>query len=188
MSFPGYCGPGISSNIIIYFCLLHNQGGRFKIVSIIDHVLCVLLFMNGFMPSAPIAILILLGSMANSGFCESLFCHCVASAGCLIILASCICFSLCPRNNSNSLLANQCFKQGNDRKVRKHHFRPAFPSISIAVLVITTVLSTIESIELQIGHFSRSSYSGPQYRMQSFLHVWIFSTSKPKEQIIYFAS
>jgi hypothetical protein len=40
----------------------------------------------------------------------------------------------------------------------------------------------------QIGHFLRSSYSDPRYRMQSFLHVWIFSTSKPNRHIICFAS
>jgi hypothetical protein len=84
----------------------HNQGGRFKIISKIDHVLCVLLFKKGFMPSVLIAILIFLGSMANSGFCESMFCHYVTSAGCLIITASYLCFSLLRRNNSDSLFAN----------------------------------------------------------------------------------
>jgi hypothetical protein len=112
ISFPGCCGLGISPDIIIYFCLLHNQGGRFKIVSTIGHVLCVLLFLNGFMPSVLIAILIFLESMANSGFCKSMFHHCVASAGCLIILASCLCFSLCHCNNFDSLFANQHFKGG----------------------------------------------------------------------------
>jgi hypothetical protein len=112
MSFPGCYGPGISTDIIIYFCLLHNQGGRFKIISTIGHVFYVLLFKKGFMSSVLIAILIFLGSMANSRFCESMFHHCVASAGCLIILASCLCFSLCHRNNYNFLFANQCFKRG----------------------------------------------------------------------------
>jgi hypothetical protein len=36
-----------------------------------------------------IAILIFLESMANLGFRESIFHHCVTSVGCLIILASC---------------------------------------------------------------------------------------------------
>jgi hypothetical protein len=112
MSFLGCCGPGISPDIIIYFHLLHNQGGRFKIISTIGHVLSMLLFMNGFMPSVLIALLIFLISMANLGFHELLFCHCVASIGCLIILASCLCFSLCHCNNSDSLFANQCFKRG----------------------------------------------------------------------------
>jgi uncharacterized membrane protein len=113
MSFPGCCGPGINPNIRIYFCLLHNQGGRFKIISTIGHVLYALLFMNGFMPSVLIAILIFLGSMANSGFLASMFQHCVASARCLIIPTSCLCFSLCNHNNSDfSLFANQCFKRG----------------------------------------------------------------------------
>jgi hypothetical protein len=103
----------MSLGIIIYFCLLHNQGRRFRIVSTIGHVLCVLLFMNGFMPSVLIEILIFLGSMANSGLHRSMFCHCVASVVCLIILASYLCFCLCHRNNSNSFLfANQCFKRG----------------------------------------------------------------------------
>jgi uncharacterized membrane protein len=110
LQLPGCCGPNISHDIIIYFHLLHNQGGRFKIVSTIGHVLCVLLFKKGFMPSMLIVILIFLGSMVNSGFCESMFRHGVASTRCLIILASCLCFSLCHRNNSNSLFANQCFK------------------------------------------------------------------------------
>jgi hypothetical protein len=112
MSFPGCCGPDISPDIIIYFYFLHNQGGRFKIISTIGHVLCVLLFKKGFNPSVPTAILIFLRSMANSRFYESMFHHCVASAGCLIIPASCLCFSLCHRNNSDSLIANQRFKQG----------------------------------------------------------------------------
>jgi hypothetical protein len=60
MLFSGYCGPDINPDIIIYFHLLHNEGGRFKIVSTISHVLCVLLFMNEFMPSVLIVILILL--------------------------------------------------------------------------------------------------------------------------------
>jgi hypothetical protein len=35
----------------------------------------------------------------------------------------------------------------NDRKLSKHFFRPAFSSVSVAVLVITTIFSTIESVE-----------------------------------------
>jgi hypothetical protein len=109
---PRLLRPWYQSDIIIYFCLLHNQGGTFKIVSTIGHVICVLLFMNGFMPSVLIVILIFFGSMANSGFRESMFRHCVASAGCLIIPASCLCFSLCHHNNFDSLFANQHFKRG----------------------------------------------------------------------------
>jgi hypothetical protein len=99
MSFLGCCGPGINPDIIIYFCLLHNQGGIFTIVSTIGYMLCVLLFMNGFIPSVLIVILIFLKSMANSEFRESIFRHGVASAGCHIILASCLCFSLCHHKN-----------------------------------------------------------------------------------------
>jgi hypothetical protein len=117
MSFPGCCGLGINSNITIYFNLLHNQGGRFQVVSTIGHVLCVLLFMNGFMSSVLIAILIFLRSLANLGFRKSMFCHNVAPVGWLIILASYLHFSLCHRNNSNSsLFANQRFKRGMIRK------------------------------------------------------------------------
>jgi uncharacterized membrane protein len=126
MSFLGCCGPTIKPDIIIYFHLLHNQGGRFKIISTIDHVLCVLLFMNGFMPSVLIAILIFLGSMVNSGFCELMFHHYLASAGCLIILTSCLCFSLCHRNNSDSLFANQCFKRGMIGKYQNTFLGPPF--------------------------------------------------------------
>jgi hypothetical protein len=112
MSFPGCYGPGISTDIIIYFCLLHNQGGRFKIVSTIGHVICVLLFLNWLMSSVLIAIIIFLVSMANSEFCKSMFYHCVASVGCLIIQASYLCFSLCHLNNSDFLFANQRFNRG----------------------------------------------------------------------------
>jgi uncharacterized membrane protein len=112
MSFPDCCGPDINPDIIMYFCLLHNQRGRFKIISTIGHVLCVLLFMNEFMPYVLIVILILLGLMANSAFHESMFHHCVASVGCLIILAFCLCFALCHRNNSDSLFANKRYKRG----------------------------------------------------------------------------
>jgi hypothetical protein len=145
MSFPGCCGPYINSNIIIYFCLLHNQGGRFKIINTIGHVLYVLLFMNEFMPSVLIVILIFLGSMENSGFHESMFHHYVASAGCLIISASCLSFYLCQRNNSDSLFANQHFKRGMIGKYEKHFFRLTFSSV--AVLFITTIFSMIESVE-----------------------------------------
>jgi hypothetical protein len=97
-----------SISILTYFHLLHNQGGRIKIVNTIGHVLCVLLFMNGFMPSMLIAILIFLGSISNLGIRESMFCHCVASVRCLIILVSCLYFSLCHHNNSDSFsFANQ---------------------------------------------------------------------------------
>jgi hypothetical protein len=72
-----------------------------KIINTIDHVLCVLLFMNEFMPSVPIEILIFIGSLANSGYRESMFHHYVASTGCLISMASCLCFSLCHCNNSD---------------------------------------------------------------------------------------
>jgi hypothetical protein len=126
ISFLGCCGPGISPDILIYFCLLHNQGGRFKILSTIGHVLCVLLFKKGFIPLVLIAILIFLGSMANSGFHESIFHHYVASAGCLIILASCLCFSLCHRNNSDSLFINPCFKQGMIGKYQNTFLGPPF--------------------------------------------------------------
>jgi hypothetical protein len=70
MSYPGYCGPDINPNNLIY------QGGRIKIVSTINPVL---LFMNGFMPSVLIVILIFLGALANSGIRESLFHHYVTS-------------------------------------------------------------------------------------------------------------
>jgi hypothetical protein len=109
ISFPDCCGPGINPDIIIYLCFLHNQGERFKIVSTIGHVL---LFMNEFMPSVLIVILIFLGSIANLGFHEAIFHHCVESAGCLIIPASCLCLSLYHCNNSDSLFANQSFKPG----------------------------------------------------------------------------
>jgi hypothetical protein len=126
MPFPDCCGPSISPDIIIYFCLLHNQGGRFKIVSTIGHVICVLLFKKGFKPSMHIVILIFLGSMAKSGFHESMFHHYVASAGYLIILTSYLCFSLCHRNNSDSLYANQCFKRGMIGKYQNTFLGPPF--------------------------------------------------------------
>jgi hypothetical protein len=138
----------------MYFCLLHNQGGRLYIIRTIGQVLCVLLFMNGFMPYVLIAILIFLGSSANSGFRESMFCHCVASAGCLIN-PSPLCFSLCHRNNSDSFLfANQRTNQRMIGKYQKHLFRSAL--CSVAVLIITTIFSTVESIESTNRALSRS--------------------------------
>jgi hypothetical protein len=181
MSFPGWCGLGIKPDIIIYFCLLHNQRGRFKIINTIGHVLCVILFMNGFMPSMLIMILIFLRSFANLGFRESIFHHCVASVGCLIIPASCLCFSLCHHNNSDSFVFKLALQMRNDRKVPKHLFRPALSSV--AIVVITAIFPMIESVNPKIGHFSRSSFCSPQYRMQSFLHAWIFSTSKPNRRL-----
>jgi hypothetical protein len=117
------CGPGINPNVIIYFRLLYNQGGRFKIINTIGHVL---LFMNGFMSSVLIAILIFLGSMTNSGFRESIFQHCVALVGCLIISVYCLCFSLCHHNNSDSLFANQRFKRGMIGKYQNTFVGPPF--------------------------------------------------------------
>jgi uncharacterized membrane protein len=149
MSFLGWCDLCIKPDIIIYFRLSHNQGGRFKIVNTIGHVLCMLLFMNGFMPSVLIMMLILLGSFANSGFCESIFHHCVASAGCLIISTSCLCFSLCHRNNSDSFLfVNQRFKRGMIGKYQNTFLSPPF-------------LQMRNRSSPQIGHFLSSSYSSP---------------------------
>jgi hypothetical protein len=134
------------------------------------------LFMHEFMPSVLIMIQIFLRSFANLGFRESIFHHCVASAGCLIISASYLCFSLCHHNNSDSFLfANQRFKRGMIEKYQNTFLGPPFLLLQL-------------SSSPQIGHFSRSLYSSLQYRMQSFLHAWIFSTAKPNKQIIYFAS
>jgi hypothetical protein len=161
-SFPGCCGPSISPDIIIYFRLLHNQGGMFKIISTIGHVLCVLLLMNGFMPSMLIVILIFLGSMANLGFHESMFHHCVASVECLIIPTSCLWFFLCHHNNSDSfLLANQCFKRGMIEKYQNTFLGLPFSSVSLTALVITIVFSTIESVESINRAFLKVFVLGP---------------------------
>jgi hypothetical protein len=169
MSFPGCCSLGINLDIIIYFCLLHNQGGIFKIVSTISHVL---LFMNGFMLSVLIVIPILLWSMANSGFHKSIFFHCVASTGCLIILTSCLCFSLCHCNNSDSFFTNQHLKRGMIRKYKNIFLGPPF--LLLQFLSSPPSFLRLNRSSLQIGHFLRSLYLGPWYRMQSFLHAWIF--------------
>jgi hypothetical protein len=90
--------------------------------------------------------LIFLGSMANSGLHESMFHRCVVSAECLIILASCLCFILCYRNNSNSFfVCKPTLQTRNDRKVPKHLIRPTFSFV--LVLIITIVFSMIESVE-----------------------------------------
>jgi hypothetical protein len=171
----------------MYFRLLHNQGGMFKFINTIDHLLCVLLFMNGFMPSVLITILIFLGSFTNSRFCESIFCHYVASTGCLIILASCLCFSLCQHNNSDSFLfTNQCFTRGMIGKYKNTFL--GLPFLLLQLSSSPPSFLRLNRSSPQIGHFSRSSYSSPRYRMQSFFHAWIFSTSKPNGQIICFAS
>jgi hypothetical protein len=189
MSFPGCCGPGINPDIIIYFCLLHNQGGRFKIISTIGHVLCVLVFMNGFMPFVLIAILIFHGSIANSGLHELMFHHYVASAGCLIISASCLCFSLCHRKNSNYFFfANQCFNWGMIGKYQNTFLDPPFLLFLLQFSSSPPSFWRLNRPSPQIVHLSRSSYSSPRYKMQSFIHVWISSTSKPNGQIIYFVS
>jgi hypothetical protein len=155
------CGLGISPDIIIYFRLSHNQGGMFKIISTIGHVLCVLLFVNGFMPSVLIAIQIFLRSMINSGFCELIFHHCVALAGCLIIPASCLCFSLCHRNNSDYFLfANQHFKQEIIAKYQNTFLVPPFLLFLLQFLSSPLFFLQLNRSSPQIGHFLRSSYSG----------------------------
>jgi hypothetical protein len=183
MSFPGCCGPDINPDIIIYFCLLHNHGGRFKIISTIGHVLCVLLFMNGFMPPVPIAILIFLRSLINLGFHESIFHHCVASTGCLIIPTSCLCFSLCHHNNSDSLFANQRFKQGMIGMYQDTFLDPLFLRFLLQFSSSPPPFLRLNRPSPQIGHFSRSLYSGPQYRMQSFMHMWIFPPLNPTDRL-----
>jgi uncharacterized membrane protein len=160
MSFPGWCGPGIKPNIIIYFRLFHNQRGMFKIVNTIGHVLCVLLFMNGFMSSVLITILIFLGSFANSGFRESIFCHCVTLARCLIISAFCLCFCLCHHNNSDFFLfANQRFKQEMIVKYQNTFLGPPFLLLQLSSS--PSSLLRLNRSSPQIGHFSRSLYSSP---------------------------
>jgi hypothetical protein len=124
MSFSGYCAPGISPDIIIYFCLLHNL--RKKVQKIIRTIGHVLLFTIGFVSSVLIAILIFFGSMVNSGFRESIFCHYVTSAGCLIILTSCLWFSLCHYNNPDFLFANQRFKREMIEKYQNTFLVPHF--------------------------------------------------------------
>jgi uncharacterized membrane protein len=171
MSFLDCCGLDISLNIIIYFRLLHNQGGRLKIISTIGHVLCVLLFKKGFMPSVLIVILIFLGSMAKSGFCESMFRHCVALAGCLIIPTSCLCFSLCHRNNSDSLFANQCLKRGMMEKYQNTFLDSPFLLFLLQFSSSPPSFLWLNRSSPQIGHSLRSSYSSLWYRMQSFLHT-----------------
>jgi hypothetical protein len=160
MSFHGCCGPDINPDNIIYFCLLHNKGGRFKIFSTIGHVLCMLLFMNGSMLSVLITILIFFGSMANSGFRESIFHYCVTSVGCLIILTSYLCFSLYHCNNSDSLLfANQRFKQGMIGKYQNTFLGPPFLLLQFSSSPPSFLRLNWSSP--QRGHFSRSSYSSP---------------------------
>jgi hypothetical protein len=150
-------------------------------------VICVLLFMNELMSPVLIAMLILLGSKTNSRFCKSMFHHCVASAECLIISASYLCFSLCHQNNFDSFLfANQHFKRGILGKYQNTFFGPPF-------LLLQLSSSPPSFLRLnwstpQVGHFSRSSYLDSRYRMQSFLTRRFFSTYKPNRQIIYFAS
>jgi hypothetical protein len=145
MSFPGCCGPGINPDNIIYFHLLQNQGGRFNITNTIGHVLCVILFMNGFTPYVLIVILIFIKSKENLGFHESMFCHCVASARCLIILASCLRFSLCHATILTPFICKPLLQTRKDRKVPKHLFKHAF--CSVAILVITAIFSTIKLVE-----------------------------------------
>jgi uncharacterized membrane protein len=182
ISFQDCCGLGISPDIIIYFHLLRNQGGRFKIVSTIGHVLCVLLFINGFIPSVLIVILIFLGSMANSGFHELMFCHYVASTGCLTILASCSCFTLCHDNNSDSLFANQRFKRGIIEKYQNTFLGPPFLLFLLHFSSSPPSFLRLNWSSPQIGHFSRSSWNA------IILGCVDFSTSKPNGQIISFAS
>jgi hypothetical protein len=139
----------------------------------------VLLFINGFMPSVLIAILIFLISMANSGFHELIFRHCVASVGCLIIPASCLCFSLCHRNNFDSFLfTNQRFKWGMIGKYQNTFLAPSFLLFMLQFSSSPPSFQRLNWWSPQIRHFLRSSCSGPRYRIQSFLHAWIFSTSK----------
>jgi hypothetical protein len=187
MSFPGCCSSGINPDNIIYFDLFHNQGGRFKIISKFGNVLCMLLFMNGFMPSVLIAIQIFLISMENSRFHESMFHHCVASLECVIIPKSCLWFqnpayaSLCAIATIWLLVCKPTLQMSNDWKVPKH-------LSGLSFLLLQLLSSPLSFIRLnrsspQIGHFSRSSYSAPWYRMQSFLYACIFTTSKPNSRL-----
>ncbi|PUZ69500.1 hypothetical protein GQ55_2G114000 [Panicum hallii var. hallii] len=136
----------------MYFRLLHNQGGRLYIVRTIGQVLCVLLFMNGFMPSVLIAILIFLGSSANLGYRKSMFRHCVASAGCLIN-PSTLCFSLCHRNNSDSFLfANQRTNRGTIGKYQNTFLGPPFVLLQSSS---PPSFLRLNRSSPQTGHFSR---------------------------------
>jgi hypothetical protein len=126
--------------------------------------------------------------MTNSRFCESMFHYYVALAGCFIIPASCLCFSLCHHNNYDSLFANQRFKRGMIGKYQNIFLSPSFLLFLLQFSSSPPSFLQLNQSSPQIGHFLRSSYSGPRYRMQSFLHTWIFSTSKPSGQIICFAS
>jgi hypothetical protein len=157
MSFSDCCGHGINPDIVIYFRLLDNQGGSIKIISTIGHVLYVLLFMNGIMTSVIITILIFLESMANSEFRESIFHHCVTSAGCLIIPISCLWFSLCHRNNSDSFFANQRFKRGMIGKYQNTFLGSPFLLFLLQFSSSLPSFLQLNRSSPQIGHFSRPS-------------------------------
>jgi hypothetical protein len=146
MSSPDCCGPCINPDNIIYFRLLYNQGGRFKIIDTIGHVLCVLLFMSGFMASVLIAILIFLRSMANLGFRESMFHHCVAS-NTMSYHSNILLMFLFVSSQQFKLLfiCKPMLQTRNDRKILKHLFRPTISSV--AVLIIIAIFSMIESVE-----------------------------------------
>jgi hypothetical protein len=182
MSFRGCCGPSMNPDDIIYTCLLHNQEGMFKITSTISHMLCVLLLINGFMSSMLIAILIFLKSKTNSGFCESIFYHCVTSTKCLIIPTSYLYCSLCHRNNYDPFLfTNQRFKKGMIEKYYNNFLDPPF-----LLLQFSSSSPSFLRTNLQIGHFSSSSYSASRYRMKLFLHVWIFPPPNPTDRLYVF--
>jgi hypothetical protein len=140
---------------------------------------------KGFIPSVLIAILIFLRSMSNLRFRKSMLCHCVESTGCLIISASCLCFSLCHYNNSDSFLfANQRFKRGMIGKYQNTFLGPPFLLFLLQFSSSPPSFLQWNRSSPQIGHFLRSSYSGPRYRMPykwsqecvDFLHLqtqWI---------------
>jgi hypothetical protein len=126
---------------------------------------------DGFMPSVLIAILIFLRSMANSGFRESMFHHSVVSTGCLIIPTSYLCFPLCHRNNFDSLFANQRFKRGMIGKYENTFLAPPFLLFLLQLSSSSLSFLRLKRSSQQIGHFLKSAYSGPRYRMQSFLYA-----------------
>ena len=142
-------------------------------------VLCRLLILpKGFIPSVLNHNLMFLGSAPNSSKLRSKFLHWAESAGCLSF-PSFLHSSECQRSNLVSFrFANKRFKHGITS--RYHNILAGGPYFTLAVFLC------LYRDALNTGHTCMFAYS-LRYRIQSFGHTCILSTSIPNGQRTFLA-
>src|SRR6266498_1894202 len=108
MSLLGCLGPWISTSIIMYFCFMHNQGGRLYIHRVTCQVLWLLLMSpKGFIPSILSPNLMFLTSFSKFGYVLSTSSTAIHQQGVLALCLPCHYCELCAIASTGHALCSQ---------------------------------------------------------------------------------